>query len=69
MSEKRVNRASYTMKFKINAVKYAKETNVSEASRKFEVDRKRIREWVSHFDAGKLQEHFCLGVEGSLEIM
>ena len=55
------------MKFKINAVKYAKETNVSEASRKFEVDRKRIREWVSHFDVGKLQEHVCLGVEGSLK--
>ena len=49
-------RASYSMKFKINAAKYAKETNVSEASRNFEVDRKRIREWVSHFDAGKLQE-------------
>ena len=38
-------------------MKYAKETNVSEASRKFEVDRKRIREWFSHFNAGKLQEH------------
>lgn len=61
MSGKSVKRASYTMKFKINAMKYAKETNISEARRMFEVDRKRIREWVSHFDAGKLQEHLCLG--------
>ena len=61
MSGKGVKRASYTMNFKINAVKYAKETNVFETSRKFEVDRKQIREWVSHFDAGKLQEHVCLG--------
>lgn len=48
-------RSSYTVKFKISAVKYAKEKNISEASRKFEVDRKRIREWVSFYDAGKLQ--------------
>ena len=39
MSGRPVKRASYTMKFKINAVKYAKETNVSVASRKFEVDK------------------------------
>ena len=61
MSGKSVKRASYTMKFKINAMLYAKETNISEASRMSEVDRKRIREWVSQFDAGKLQEHLCLG--------
>ena len=68
MSGKHVKRASYTMKFKINAVKYAKETNVSEASSRCEVDRKRILEWVSHFDARKLREHVCLGVEGSLQM-
>ena len=49
-------RSSYTVKFKISAAKYAKENNISEASRKFEVDRKRIREWVSFYDSGKLQD-------------
>ena len=56
MSGKGARHSSYTMKFKISAAKYAKETTISEASRKFEVDRKRIREWIVHFDAGKLQE-------------
>ena len=41
---------------KISAVKYAKEKNILEASRKFEVDRKRIQEWVSLYDAAKLQD-------------
>ena len=36
---------SYSLGFKLAVVKYAKETSIAAASRKFDVDRKRIREW------------------------
>ena len=36
---------SYSLGFKLAVVKYAKETSIGAVSRKFDVDRKRIREW------------------------
>ena len=43
------------VKFKICVAKYAKENTISESSRKFEVDRKLIREWVQQYDAGQFR--------------
>lgn len=47
---------SYTVKFKINVAKYAKEHTISETSRTFNIDRKRIREWKKQFEAGQFNE-------------
>lgn len=44
------------MKFKINDVKYAKDHTISKTSRNFANDRKRIREWIKQFDAGRFRE-------------
>ena len=41
--EKKVS--SYTLKYKLGAIAYAENDNISFASKKFNVDRKRIREW------------------------
>ncbi len=38
---------SYDIKFKTRAVKTAKQSTISAASRDFNVDRKRIREWLN----------------------
>ena len=46
--------ASYTAKFKISVAKFAKENNITKASEKFDVDRKRVRTWVAELDSGKL---------------
>ena len=37
--------SSYTLKYKLEAIAYAENNNISSASKKFNVDRKRIREW------------------------
>ncbi len=49
-------RGSYTIKFKKAAAEFGKQTSVSESSRKFEVDRKRVREWISQLDNGKFYD-------------
>ena len=36
---------SYTAEFKLKVVKHAKEVSDRDASKKFGVDRKRVREW------------------------
>ena len=41
--EKKVS--SYTLKYKLEAIAYAENNNISSASKKFNVDRKCIREW------------------------
>jgi len=43
-------RASYTIDFKIKAIEFAAINNISLASRRFKVDRKRIREWTTQAD-------------------
>ena len=48
--------SSYTVKFKICAAKYAKENTILESSRKIEVDRKNISEWVQQNDAGQFRD-------------
>ena len=37
--------SSYTLKYKLEAIAYAENNNISSASKKFNVDRKHIREW------------------------
>ena len=37
---------SYSLKFKLEVVEAAKKTSIGAASRKFSIDRKRIREWL-----------------------
>lgn len=37
---------SYTMSFKLTVAKFAKENSIHSASSKFNLDRKRVREWV-----------------------
>ena len=41
---------SYIMSFKQTVAKFAKDNSVNSASMKFEVDRKRIREWINNLE-------------------
>ena len=41
---------SYTMSFKQTVAKFAKENLTNSASMKFNVDRKRIREWINNLE-------------------
>ena len=45
MSHKGKKVSGYTLKYKLEAIAYAENNNISSASKKFNVDRKRIREW------------------------
>ena len=45
MSHKGHKKKSYTLEFKVEAIEYAKGTSKQQASRKYGVDPKRIREW------------------------
>ena len=46
ISHKGEKRRSYSMEFKRDVVKYAKQNSNNGAAKKFKVDRKRVREWV-----------------------
>ena len=46
ISHKRERRQKYSMKFKKATIKYAQESSIHSAAKKFKVDRKRVREWV-----------------------
>ena len=48
MSHKGEQRRKFSMEFKKNVIKYAKENSLNSASKKFNIDRKRVREWVSN---------------------
>ena len=50
MSLKGEKRRSFSMVFKADAAKYAKENSINAAALKFKVDRKRVREWISQID-------------------
>ena len=43
---------SYTVQFKVSVVDWhnANGANLSKTSREFEIDRKRIREWIANYD-------------------
>jgi len=45
MSHKGKKISSYTLKFKLEAIAYAELNSINSASKKFNVERKRIREW------------------------
>ena len=45
MSYKGKKVSSYTLKYKLEAIAYVENNNISSASKKFNADRKRIREW------------------------
>ena len=49
---------TYTVQFKVGVVDWhlAHGENVSQTAREFEVDRKRVREWLANAD--KLRQHF-----------
>ena len=48
MSHKGEQRRKFSMEFKKNVIKYAKENSLNSASKKFNIDRKRVREWVGN---------------------
>ena len=50
ISHKGEKRRSYSMEFKRDVVKYAKQNSNNGAAKKFKVDRKRVREWVQNED-------------------
>ena len=50
MSHKGSKIKAYTMSFKQTAVKFARENSINSAALKFNVDRKRVREWISNID-------------------
>ena len=45
MSHKGKKVSSYTLKFKLEAIAFAELNSINSASKKFNVERKRIREW------------------------
>ena len=47
MSHKGKRISSYTLKYKLEAIAYAENNSINSASKKFNVERKRIREWKS----------------------
>lgn len=51
MSHKGQKVRSYTLNFKLKAVEYAEINTIKAAANKFNIDRKRIREWVSTKDS------------------
>ena len=44
---------SYSLKFKLEVIENAEKISISHASRKFKIDRKRIREWMKQKGAIK----------------
>ena len=50
---------SYTVQFKVSVVDWhnANGANLSKTSREFEIDRKRIREWIANYDTLRLNCH------------
>jgi transposase-like protein len=48
---------SYTIKFKLEAIGFAQKHSIKSAARKFNVDRKRIREWITNKDRFKNQRY------------
>lgn len=48
MSHKGEQMRKYSMEFKKSVIKYAKENSYTSAAKKFNIDRKRVREWVSN---------------------
>ena len=49
MSHKGKRISSYKLKYKLEAIAYAENNSIDSASKKFNVERKRIREWKSCF--------------------
>lgn len=49
MADKRL-RKSYTIKFKLQVVLYARRNSIRKASKSFKVDRKSVREWLKNRD-------------------
>ena len=48
MSHKGEQRRKFSMEFKKNVIKYAKENSLNRASKKVNIDHKRVREWVGN---------------------
>ena len=59
-SHKGEKRHSFTMELKSSIISFAKEYSIDAASKRFNVDRKRVREWCQSEEKLLAKKHRCL---------